>query len=274
MTPPALREASHALASIGVTPLVVEFSPDRVNDLVDAHGPMAVLNLVYGYTDHGSLRLSQPETSELIEKSGLRPAGSQFAVQRLTQDKIACGEFLRSKGYQVPMVVRDPKLSPNDLLVRKPRYGAAHRGVAIVTAFEIEQEPQDQEVLYEEYVDLPEYTVGLVETARGVECLPPLRLDCPASSPCVLTKGADWKIVPDFHDALGLREVALKIFKDLGMRDYARIDLRVPQGVPVILDVNSLPNLDRSRSYLPIAAAAAGWQYAELLNAITHRVLG
>jgi D-ala D-ala ligase C-terminus len=274
MTPRALREASQALASIGVTPLVVEFSPDRVADLLNAHGPMAVLNLVYGYTDRGGLRLSQPETSELIERSGLRPAGSPFVVQRLTQDKIACGEFLSSNGYRVPTVVRDPKLSPNDLLVRKPRYGAAHRGVAIVTACEVEQQPQEEEVFYEEYVGLPEYTVGVVETPLGIECLPPLRLDCPVSSPCVLSKGADWKIIPDLRDALGLREVALKIFKDLGMRDYARIDLRAPQGDPVILDVNSLPNLDRSRSYLPIAAAAAGWQYAELLNAITRRVLG
>lgn len=157
--------------------------------------------------------------------------------------------------------------------MKKPRYGAAHRGVAIVSAQTVAEQPLDEDVLYEEYVDLPEYTVGVVETPHGIECLPPLRLECGTLSPCVLNKSTGWEIVPDLPDALGLREVAINIFQDLGMRDYARIDLRAPRGEPVILDVNSLPNLDRSRSYLPMAAAAAGWQYSQLLGAVTRRVL-
>jgi len=41
----------------------------------------------------------------------------------------------------------------------------------------------------------------------------------------------------------------------------------------VVLDVNSLPNIDRRRSYLPIAAEAAGWSYVRLIAAIIRRVL-
>jgi len=114
----------------------------------------------------------------------------------------------------------------------------------------------------------------VVETSRGIECLPPLRMDFTTAPPCVMQKGTDWQIVPDLEDPLDLRRVAVKLFRDLGMRDYARIDVRAPQGLPVVLDVNSLPNLDRDRSYLPMAAEAGGWQYPQLLAAITHRVLG
>jgi D-alanine-D-alanine ligase len=59
-----------------------------------------------------------------------------------------------------------------------------------------------------------------------------------------------------------------RIFSILGLRDYARIDFRVGSEYPVVLDVNTLPNLDPERSFLPIAARKAGLSYGKLIKAI------
>ena len=58
------------------------------------------------------------------------------------------------------------------------------------------------------------------------------------------------------------------------MRHYARIDLRVGPEGPVVLDVNSLPNLHPERSFLPLAAARAGVGFAALIERLAASALG
>lgn len=56
----------------------------------------------------------------------------------------------------------------------------------------------------------------------------------------------------------------------MGLRDYARIDMRVKEGCPYILEINSLAGLNHESSDIVKTAEYAEIQYPELLDRIVE----
>lgn len=72
---------------------------------------------------------------------------------------------------------------------------------------------------------------------------------------------------------LRIQEAALGAFKAVGARDYARVDVMVtPEGMPMVLEVNTLPGMTET-SLLPKAAAAAGISFPELCGRMVELAL-
>jgi D-alanine-D-alanine ligase len=70
-----------------------------------------------------------------------------------------------------------------------------------------------------------------------------------------------------------LQAAAIGAFHAVGARDYARIDIILDAaGVPVVLEVNTLPGMTET-SLLPKAAAAAGLSYVELCQLMVELAL-
>ncbi|MFD1957854.1 D-alanine--D-alanine ligase [Paenibacillus thailandensis] len=79
---------------------------------------------------------------------------------------------------------------------------------------------------------------------------------------------ADEKVVElprELHDKV--EAAALASYKALKCSVYARIDMIVKDGVPYVLEINTLPGLTRN-SLLPKSAAAAGIPFGKLLDYI------
>lgn len=70
-----------------------------------------------------------------------------------------------------------------------------------------------------------------------------------------------------------IQRAALGAFQAVGGRDYARVDIMVnPEGLPFVLEVNTLPGMTET-SLLPKAAAAAGLSYSQLCQAMVDLAL-
>jgi D-alanine-D-alanine ligase len=65
-------------------------------------------------------------------------------------------------------------------------------------------------------------------------------------------------------------ELALEVFRVLGLRDFARIDFRLDAGDrPVCLEANTLPGMTAT-SLVPKSAAACGIDFPELVTRISE----
>ena len=70
-------------------------------------------------------------------------------------------------------------------------------------------------------------------------------------------------------DRLAIENLALKAYKTLGCRDYARIDIRMDKkGIPTLLEVNAIPNLDPETSSFGLMAKYAGITFIDLIGMI------
>jgi len=126
------------------------------------------------------------------------------------------------------------------------------------------------EILIEEFISGRELTVGIL----GNKPLPIVEIK-PSHNlydyDCKYTEGMSEYIVPaELSDSIerSLSEDALKIYKTIGCRHYARADFRLnDDGQHYLLEINTLPGMT-STSLLPKAAKAAGLEFSDLIDTI------
>ena len=140
------------------------------------------------------------------------------------------------------------------------------------------------EVLVEEFVDGRELNIGIVGNGASAECLPLAEIEfrVPPGMPAIVTYDAKWidgsaewgassvRCPAAVDDALAerLRDVALRAYRGLGVRDYGRVDVRVnASGEIHVLEVNPNPDLAPDAGFAN-AARARSWSYDELVRQI------
>jgi D-alanine-D-alanine ligase len=71
--------------------------------------------------------------------------------------------------------------------------------------------------------------------------------------------------------------LATQAFLALDSRDVARVDIRMDDdGRPQLLEINTLPGMHHDpllTSYFPLAARAAGWDYARMIGELLDRTI-
>jgi D-alanine--D-alanine ligase len=71
-----------------------------------------------------------------------------------------------------------------------------------------------------------------------------------------------------------IENLTVRAFKALECRDYARIDIRMDAfGIPHVLEVNAIPNLEPNLSSFGLMAKSAGITFIELINEILKSAL-
>jgi len=136
-----------------------------------------------------------------------------------------------------------------------------------------------QPVLVEQFLSGREFTVGIIgnQDARLFPLQETIYTDGPGEWPISAFEAAledheDHAECPAQIDEALLRRierVALAAYRLLGIKDLARIDIRLDEaGLPHVLDVNALPGLEPGYSAYPMMAKAAGWSYEVLIDAL------
>jgi len=139
-----------------------------------------------------------------------------------------------------------------------------------------------QPVLVETYLAGREFTVGIVQ--NGKETPGALIMEIGYRDPdqeqiyCFDTKENCEEVINymSVDDAAAgmCTDLALRTWEGFGLRDAARIDIRLDaEGSPFVLEVNPLPGLHPEHSDLPIMWSLKGLPYVELISRISRSCL-
>ena len=147
-----------------------------------------------------------------------------------------------------------------------------------------------QPALVEEFIDGRELNVGLLETNGKVEALPISEIDYsefPEGVPRICGYEAKWvtesseyqkskPICPAPLEEVikkGVEQIAVKVFKLFGCRDYARVDIRLDRnGKIYVLEVNPNPDISPD-SGMNRAIKAQGMTNTEFIGGLLEKAL-
>lgn len=250
--------------------VTAEFDPREIRATLSYWSPQLIFNLAYGYTmREAQTSLRQPEVAAILESSRIPMIGSSAAVQLLVQDKLVTGWLLRQMGMRAPRDLAELGcLDPKAQVVVKPRFGACHQGVHLISKGSFEARTDD--VMCQEYLPGREFSVGVIEESGDITAMRPVEIK--GDRDPIFLGLADfqhaYRAADDYVDVLTKKSI--DAFRNLGLRDYARFDIRMADDEPVFLDVNALPNLDREVSLLPYAAKISGVSFGQLIRTITQ----
>jgi len=255
-------------------------------------------DLVIDHTDtfHGT-GLLRPFVRGLLEAHGARIVGSDARACLRADDKITAKTCLANAGIPTPpgvAVTSKKQKLPAWLkapVVLKPSFEHMSRGLHVAaTQDEIHAgiaaliDRYRQPILVETFIAGREFAVSLLEDENGVSVLPPLEWLVHASESAVLTEAFKRSYVtkerqdvlraelpPDL--AADLENLSILAFRALGLRDYARFDVRLSSGGTFyFLEANTTPSLEPFEA-LALSARWAGWDYPALVGKMLSAAL-
>ncbi|MBI4605481.1 MAG: ATP-grasp domain-containing protein [Planctomycetes bacterium] len=257
----------------------------RVEDILASRELVAGSSLVLEHADtyrgRGDLR---PLVRHWIEAWGGRLAGAPAAAAQASDDKILAQARLAAAGLRVPrsrVIARGASLDVDGLrfpLVLKRPFEHGSRGVLRIAGPKALREASarwlargDGALLAEELVEGRELAVAVLEERGRPRALPAVEALLGAGSLYTARlKGSagPLPIAPARLEPAEARRVAraaLRAFRALELRDYARFDLRLePDGTPYLLEANARPSVEDGTE-LRLAAELAGMSFPELL---------
>jgi len=307
-SPPVIDAIDHALRAMGHTTsrvghvgalLAALARGDARTDHAGKSGTRGwdlVFNIAEGLSSTGLAREAQIPI--ILDLYGIPYTFSSPLICALTLDKAMTKRIARDAGLPTPDFaivhsIADARAVNLPLpLFAKPIAEGSSKGITgaswIKSRDQLERTCADllqrfrQPVLVETYLPGRELTVGIVGTgphARPIAALE-IHLNERAEPGLYSFENKEhWQDRMTFSLAEGaLRDeafnLALTIYRTLGCRDAARVDLRADaQGRLNFLEINPLPGLHPVKSDLPILARMAGIDYQSLLTQIVNSAL-
>lgn len=191
------------------------------------------------------------------------------------------------KGNAFPMIVK-PLHEDGSLGIS--RNSVVFDDEALRKQIEYVIEKYRQPALIEEYIEGRELNAGLLETNGKIGVLPISEIDYsefPEGIPRICGYEAKWvtdsaeyqkskPVCPAPIDRVmqkRVEQVALRVFKLFGCRDYARVDIRIDRdGKIYVLEVNPNPDIS-PQSGMARAIKVQGMTYTEFIGGILERAL-
>lgn len=290
----ALRRLGHEPVRIGNVQALLR----RIGE-----GPLAVDAAVNIAESYGS-RNREAHAPVLLELAGIPFVGSDALTLSLSLDKawtkdLACAAEIATPDYRIYRsagAIEDSDLPQLPLIV-KPRYEGTAKGIAPSSRCEspmaVREEVHRQVALYgqdiivEQFIRGSEYTVAVVgndppkalpvlqralERHSGIGLHALVRHERPDSPFEYELPGALDEVLE-----MRLKDLAVRIYEKLEVKDFARVDFRVDhRNKPWFIEINPLPTFAPDGTFA-IIAELAGRSYdaflSEVLAAALERVL-
>ena len=230
----------------------------------------------------------------LLELLGLPYTGSGVLASALAIDKIATKRIWISSGLSTPEFEELKADSDWNAVVRKlglplivkPAHEGSSLGLTKVKS--VDELPaayqlaaaMDKAVIAETCIIGDELTCPLVGFGKDAEALPVIKIIPPQANYDFHNKyfSDETKylcptgLAPEVN--LAVQELALAAYRALGCKTWGRADVMLDQqtGKPYLLEMNTSPGMT-SHSLVPMAAKAAGVDYAELVLWVISKTL-
>lgn len=295
-------EVRQALEKRGYAARMIPLGPDIATFMSELRqlAPDAVFNLCEGFWGESRQEM---HVASLFELMGLPYTGASPLCLGLTQDKVRTKDLLVRHHLPTP---RYTSARPNQHvlhtramsfpLIVKPRAEDASLGItadSIVTSdkalrqrVNFIHETYRQEALIEEFIEGRELNIAVLG-GKQFEVLPisEIVFEQGLRRPIVSYDGKWLENSEEFvgtrpvcptqlrvKEEMLVRDVALRACKLLECRDYTRVDIRLRDGTPYILEVNANPDIS-SDAGLARSAKAAGISYPTLIERILHMTM-
>lgn len=290
-----------ALEENGIDPVLVPLKNDT-ETFIKTLGqcpPDIIFNLCEGAFGLSSMEMN---VAGLYELFGFRYTGSGPLTLGLCLNKEMAKNILYARGVPTShyAVIQNtnplPSLGFNFPMIVKPVHEDAGIGIdnnavvrditALKKRVEYIMDVYKQPAIVEEYIDGREFNVSVIGN-EDPKVLPVSEIDfskLPPDTPRIVGYEAKWittsllykKTLPicpadisrDIEN--NLSSIAIKTYKALGCRDYARVDIRMgSDNMPKVLEVNPNPDISPDAGFAR-SAAAAGFSYVNLICEIIN----
>lgn len=267
----------NALQGAGVDAFGIDVGEDFLQRLLNEKIDRAFIVLHGRGGEDGSMQ-------GLLECAGIPYTGSGILASALAMDKLRTKQVWQSLGLSTPRhavlaSADDCRAAAAELgfpLIVKPAHEGSSIGMAkvvdvdsLIAAWQ-DASQYDSQVLVEQWIHGPEYTIALL---RG-QVLPPIALGTPHSfydyDAKYLASDTQYRI-PCGLDAAKeeeLKSLSARACEAVGTQGWARVDvMQDGAGQFWLLEVNTVPGMT-DHSLVPMAARAAGLDFQQLVLAI------
>lgn len=290
-----------ALRRLGHVPALIPLGSEIVSFIgkLQLLRPTVVFNLCEGYRGDSSREMHLAALYELLDTPY---TGSAPLTLGITQNKILTKDLLVRHGLPTPEYYR---VRANEALVKtdlkfpfivKPCSEDASLSIATESIVSTESglkkrvryihERYNQDALVEKFIPGREFNVAVLGNAPSATLpLSEIGFDDKLKYPIVSYAGKWQEESKDYQGTTPvcpaqvddktrkkIEQTALKACRLLGCRDYSRVDIRLHDGVPYILEVNANPDICPDAGFAR-AAEVAGYDYQTLIQRILNMAL-
>ncbi len=266
---------------------------DKIISILKDEKVDLVFNLCNGI--QGNSKIAQ--FPAFLEFANIPYTGSSIVGHSLAIDKILSSTIFKSNNIPTPDFVsinHIDDLEEVDMdfpILVKPSDEGSSRGIHQDSlVFDFDQlrvkvketlETYKPPIMLNRYIEGREFSVGIIGNGDDITILPIQEVDM-SNLPDNLHKFYSFEVksyfkpVMQYHfpgrvteeERQTMENVALRAYKSLSLKDYARVDLILKDGIPYVLEINSLPGLMENKSSLYRMAEATDLSYEGLVYKI------
>jgi D-alanine-D-alanine ligase and related ATP-grasp enzymes len=275
---------------------LVTFEADQVEELCKYEWIFNLAETIYGFP------FADYQIAEIMEGLGIPFTGSGSATLRTCLYKSATKTQIQNHGIRTP---RYEMVDPGDTvktnlafpLIVKPDHEDG--GIGIKSDSVVQSMPElvrkiseihqiyGQAALLEEFIDGRDITVSIIGNGDDLTVFPlsEIIFSDDYLGPRILTFEEKWvEESPAYQKSVArcpcsmdeksqaeINNIAIRLFKILGCRDYAIVDFRLKGDEPYVIEVNPNPCINPINSGFITEGAVYGFSYDEIINEILKR---
>ncbi len=295
-----------ALGELGISVSKATISADFMEETarLKREGISHVFNLTEAIANKGELNYFIPA---LLNMYGIAYTGNPLEALFLTTSKRLTNKMLRHQGVNVPGTLEPSawkEMVPGRRYILKPVWEEGSAGITAASVFTFEgHRPAIFEALsgksgdlpdhawqIEEFIEGREFNISLLDRKGNPEILPFAEIlfrGFEKERPRIVDYHAKWtpgsfeyeNTLRDFPDLTGdpwlakaIREAALNAWNTLGLRGYARVDMRVDQqGTVYVIEANANPCISPGSGFTA-ATQQAGYSFPGVIQRIVDHM--